>query len=164
MALPPNIRDAAPVLVAGWSFSRRRRRDDRAQSGLALSVRVYLDPGSSSPNWARRQHPCHNIPPGRQNGPGSPPAANNTRQPALAVDTADRPPHLLCIMSTPHPPHRLRPATRRRRPVKARHIRQEVPAIVGPEPQSLEPDAETLTRVDKADALFRELVTQAKSG
>jgi hypothetical protein len=27
---------------------------------------------------------------------------------------------------------------------KARHIRQEVPAIVGAEPQPLEPDAETL--------------------
>jgi hypothetical protein len=39
-----------------------------------------------------------------------------------------------------------------------------VPAIVGPEPQSLEPDAETLTRADKADALFRELVRQAKGG
>ena len=34
----------------------------------------------------------------------------------------------------------------------------------GPEPQPLEPDAETLARADKADALFRELVRQAKGG
>jgi hypothetical protein len=90
--------------------------------------------------------------------------SGKTRQPAFTVDTADRPPHLLCIMSTPHPRIVYALPPKRRRLVKARHIRQEVPAIVGPEPQSLEPDAETLTRADKADALFRELVRQAKGG
>jgi hypothetical protein len=66
-------------------------------------------------------------------------------------------------VSTPHPRIVYALPPKRRRPVKARHIRQEVPAIVGPEPHPLEPDADHLARADKADALFRELVRQAKA-
>jgi hypothetical protein len=63
-------------------------------------------------------------------------------------------------MSAPHPRIVYALPPKRRRVAKARPSRQEVPAIVGPEPQRLEPDAETLARADKADALFRELVRQ----
>jgi hypothetical protein len=66
-------------------------------------------------------------------------------------------------VSTPHPRIVYALPPKWRRPVKARHIRQEVPAIVGPEPQPLEPDADHLARAEKADALFRELVKQAKA-
>ena len=68
------------------------------------------------------------------------------------------------IMSAPHPSIVYAPPPKRRRVAKAHPSRQEVPAIVGPEPQLLEPDAETLARADKADALFRELIRQAGGG
>jgi hypothetical protein len=67
-------------------------------------------------------------------------------------------------MSTPHPRIVFALPRKRRRVAKARPSRQEVPAIVGPEPQPLEPDADTLARADKADALFHELVRQAQGG
>jgi hypothetical protein len=64
-------------------------------------------------------------------------------------------------MAAPHPRIVYAPPPKRRRVAKAGPSRQQVLAIVGPEPQPLEPDAETLARADKADALFRELVRHA---
>jgi hypothetical protein len=67
-------------------------------------------------------------------------------------------------MAAPHPRIVYAPPPKRRRVAKARPGRPEMSAIVGPEPQSLEPDAATLARADKADEIFRELVRQAQSG
>ena len=67
------------------------------------------------------------------------------------------------IMSAPHSRIVYAPPPKRRRAAKARPSRQEVPAIVGPEPQPPELDTETLALADKAEALFRELVRQASS-
>jgi hypothetical protein len=53
---------------------------------------------------------------------------------------------------------------KRRRVAKTWPSRQDVPTIVGPEPQPVEPDAENLTPADTADARFRELVGQTKGG
>jgi hypothetical protein len=65
------------------------------------------------------------------------------------------------IMAIPHPRIIYALPPKRRRVAKARPSRQEVPTIVGPEPQPREPDPDLLARADKADELFRELVRQA---
>jgi hypothetical protein len=64
-------------------------------------------------------------------------------------------------MAAPHPRIVYALPPKRRRVAKARPSRQEMSAIVGPEPQSLDPDADTLARAGKADALFQELACRS---